>query len=707
MNKLLTFISCICFLPCLIISVPPIHTQNSIPQPQHTPRLSREFRSIDMQFTSTNIPVIIYSDYTSRINLITCVDILCTNNTSQVLRVVSGWFEFGFSQIKVQITSDDIPIVLYIDPKDSTINLIYCDNLQCKKPVYKVISKGADYNPSFALTNDNRPVITYRGTRGSLDLIICMDSQCNVITRKQLEPKDTWNSTVAVSSTGIPLISHDANIVCNSYWGCTYSDAILSVCDDQSCTNTSKIVLGNSDWTDPKVQISSTDIPYILFDNKIYACSDLSCNERQYIVDGNGLLLDSNDKLNFITITDQEVYQSIFANSQFSHKKLFDYTDHITLNFSLIARLNSSNLPVFLYNADYYYDPSKPLQSYPDFLQLITCSTPNNPNCNEWISHKLVGKLPDYFTKSMPSDATTLFPESIQLQWSTSSPEATYEYCLKELPQQGCKWEKIGSNSAVTIVDSKLSPLKRGKTYYWQVRARNTEGVVYADNDYHDNFDNTDAFWMFTVADTPQLFSRSLPVQNAVRQLTSLQLSWQPSINASTYEYCISTSATCTNWISTGTNTQVSLNDLQYGTTYFWQVRAINTNGNTMAIGDYWKFTTRANTEQTNTAIAAQIQTFVAGKKQTATANIFHKIQTAAPTLTAKAQTATAKSIATSQKATAKVQTRTAIVAVTQTFVAGKTQTATARTFNNIRTISTATATISPKTSALTQIITP
>jgi hypothetical protein len=126
-----------------------------------------------------------------------------------------------------------------------------------------------------------------------------------------------------------------------------------------------------------------------------------------------------------------------------------------------------------------------------------------------------------------------------------------------------------------------------------------------------------------------------------------------------------------------------------------------------MAIGDYWKFTTRANTGQTNTAIAAQIQTFVAGKKQTATANIFHNIQTAAPTLTAKAQTATAKSVATSQKATAKVQTRTAIVAVTQTFVAGKTQTATARTFNNIRTISTATATISPKTSALTQIITP
>ena len=63
-------------------------------------------------------------------------------------------------------------------------------------------------------------------------------------------------------------------------------------------------------------------------------------------------------------------------------------------------------------------------------------------------------------------------------------------------------------------------------------------------------------------------------------------------------------------------------------------------------------------------------------------------IQTAAPTLTAKAQTATAKSVATSQKATAKVQTRTAIVAVTQTFVAGKTQTATARTFNNIRTVS-------------------
>ena len=76
---------------------------------------------------------------------------------------------------------------------------------------------------------------------------------------------------------------------------------------------------------------------------------------------------------------------------------------------------------------------------------------------------------------------------------------------------------------------------------------------------------------------------------------TNPTLSWGTSSNATSYEYCYAITTGCTNWISVGTNTSVALSGLSNSQIYYWQVRAVNAGGNTLAnTGTYWSFTTAA-----------------------------------------------------------------------------------------------------------------
>jgi len=97
---------------------------------------------------------------------------------------------------------------------------------------------------------------------------------------------------------------------------------------------------------------------------------------------------------------------------------------------------------------------------------------------------------------------------------------------------------------------------------------------------------------------SPLNFNKYGPASGSTGISLNPILSWNPTTPVTRYEYCYDTTndSTCSNWISTGTNTSVSLSGLQEGTTYFWQVRAWNgaygpTYANSSATA-YWSFTT-------------------------------------------------------------------------------------------------------------------
>ena len=97
----------------------------------------------------------------------------------------------------------------------------------------------------------------------------------------------------------------------------------------------------------------------------------------------------------------------------------------------------------------------------------------------------------------------------------------------------------------------------------------------------------------------PGLFAKSEPANGATSQSTGPTLSWGTSDGGNSYEYCYDTTNdnTCSIWIGNGSSTSKTLSGLSLNTTYYWQVRAINTFGTTYANGSstaFWSFTTTA-----------------------------------------------------------------------------------------------------------------
>jgi len=98
--------------------------------------------------------------------------------------------------------------------------------------------------------------------------------------------------------------------------------------------------------------------------------------------------------------------------------------------------------------------------------------------------------------------------------------------------------------------------------------------------------------WSATVASPPPGgFIKLNPANAATDQPVSLTLSWGASTYATSYEYCYGTTNPCSNWTDNGASTSKWVSGLAPETTYYWQVRARNATGTTLADGGTWSFT--------------------------------------------------------------------------------------------------------------------
>jgi hypothetical protein len=95
---------------------------------------------------------------------------------------------------------------------------------------------------------------------------------------------------------------------------------------------------------------------------------------------------------------------------------------------------------------------------------------------------------------------------------------------------------------------------------------------------------------------SPAPFSKTQPSNTASNQPLDPNLSWQESVGAESFEYCIDTTDNDTwdtDWVPVAANTTVDLSGLSNSTTYYWQVRVLNPGGTTSAdSGTWWSFTT-------------------------------------------------------------------------------------------------------------------
>lgn len=95
------------------------------------------------------------------------------------------------------------------------------------------------------------------------------------------------------------------------------------------------------------------------------------------------------------------------------------------------------------------------------------------------------------------------------------------------------------------------------------------------------------------VVPKPAAFSKSLPVNNAINVPRKPTFTWTASTNAVSYQVCLSTTTSCSSWTNAGTGTSFTwATTLSARKVYYWQVRAVNTAGNTVASEGVWKITT-------------------------------------------------------------------------------------------------------------------
>ncbi len=193
--------------------------------------------------------------------------------------------------------------------------------------------------------------------------------------------------------------------------------------------------------------------------------------------------------------------------------------------------------------------------------------------------------MPGTFGKTSPTNGIGGRATTQALSWSASSNATSYEYCIDTTPGTTCDsvagWVSTGTSRSVTP-----SGMLRGTTYYWQVRAVNAFGSTDA---------NSGTWWSF--ATTPGNFQKLRPANASTNVSINPTLSWNTSSGATSYEYCIDTTAgsTCDSpagWVSTGTTLNVALSGLSPSTTYYWQVRSVLAGGNTFANNAWWSFTT-------------------------------------------------------------------------------------------------------------------
>jgi hypothetical protein len=99
------------------------------------------------------------------------------------------------------------------------------------------------------------------------------------------------------------------------------------------------------------------------------------------------------------------------------------------------------------------------------------------------------GTAPGAFGKVSPSNGAIEQPLSLVLNWGSSVGASSYEYCYDTIDNHECDgvWVSTGMNTNAAV-----SGLSDDTTYFWQVRALNVFGSVYADSE---------TWWHFTTVD--------------------------------------------------------------------------------------------------------------------------------------------------------------------------------------------------------------
>jgi hypothetical protein len=192
--------------------------------------------------------------------------------------------------------------------------------------------------------------------------------------------------------------------------------------------------------------------------------------------------------------------------------------------------------------------------------------------------------MPPATTLSSPSNNSVVGATDILFSWQN---QPNTEFYRLEISESTTFGSLVFSRSSIRGTSWMVPSLTVNKTYYWRVRTSNPAGTG-----------RYSEVWKFsTSTGTVSLSQPTLvsPLNAALNQSTSLNFSWNPVSNATSYDVQISeTNAFSSISFSQSSisSTSVTFGSLLENKTYFWRVRA-KTGSTTSNWSDVWNFSTK------------------------------------------------------------------------------------------------------------------
>jgi hypothetical protein len=414
---------------------------------------------------------------------------------------------------------------------------------------------------SIQLSKSETPVITYYDhTNGDLKLTRCFDVFCKkVFTRAIASEGDVgYAPSLVLTASGFPVITyHDSTNV----------DLFITTCADELCEKATTTTIDSEGQVGlySSVGLTSAGIPVVSYydqtngDLKLALCDSIICSSPIIRT------LDSAGEVGWTT--------SLVLTPD--NNPIISYYDHTNGNLKLaicrdpsclstivstldtegnIGRFSSVELTASGYPVVSYNDETNGTLKYLRCTDAL-CSAPEITVLDN--SSAFVGAFTSLELKSDGGPAISYYDWSNRvLKFATCKNVACEQVDISIIDSAG----DVGKDNSLALTSNDI-PI-----------------ISYLDNGNGSlklNFGN-----MTIDHGEPNSFAKKSPADKSIARSRFVELSWQSSAGATTYEYCISAiRLSCNTWTSVGTATKVLLAGLTNQSTYFWFVRSSNLTG--------------------------------------------------------------------------------------------------------------------------------
>jgi hypothetical protein len=179
-----------------------------------------------------------------------------------------------------------------------------------------------------------------------------------------------------------------------------------------------------------------------------------------------------------------------------------------------------------------------------------------------------LGPPPNTPTLVSPLNNATNQATSLTLSWNPSSWATSYRLQVSIDP---AFVTAVVDDATLSSPSRVVSSLNNRTTYYWKVSATNSAGAS-----------AFSSAWSFTtIVAAPAAPTLLLPADSAINVSLNPTLSWNPSAGASSYELWVTPFPNFMTYVfdDTTAGTSLVIGPLNYGSTYYWKVRASNAGG--------------------------------------------------------------------------------------------------------------------------------